>query len=108
MSRQDSGFGLRVPVKAGLLRGKQVSITFDGNAIVAFEGETVASSLLAAGIRTLRVTHRNNAVRGMFCGIGVCFDCLVIIDGEPSCLACKTPTRDGMCVEIQHGNGDAS
>lgn len=98
---------LRVPVKAGVERGKPLNFLFDGEPIAAFEGETVAAALLAAGRRTLRTTPVTGATRGVFCGIGICFDCLVVIDGEPGRRACVTFARDGMTIETQVGFGEA-
>jgi D-hydroxyproline dehydrogenase subunit gamma len=98
--------GLRVPVKAGVERGRPLSFFFDGEPVTAFEGETVAAALLAAGRRTLRITALAGTPRGIFCGMGVCFDCLVVIDGEPSRPACVTFAAEGMRVETQIGFGD--
>jgi hypothetical protein len=98
--------GLRVPVKAGVERGRPIGFFFDGEPIAAFEGETVAAALLAAGRRTLRTTVVAGTPRGIFCGMGVCFDCLVVIDGEPSRRACVTFATEGMRVETQIGLGD--
>jgi D-hydroxyproline dehydrogenase subunit gamma len=98
--------GLRVPVKAGVERGRPLSFFFDGEPVAAFEGETVAAALLAAGRRTLRITAVTGTPRGVFCGMGVCFDCLVVIDGEPSRRACVTFATEGMQVETQIGFGD--
>ena len=99
--------GLRVPVTAGVERGERLTFTFDGEPIVAFRGESVAAALLAAGRRTLRLTAVG-APRGVFCGMGVCFDCLVVIDGEPSRRACMTFVTEGMRVETQVGFGAAT
>ena len=98
---------LRVPVKAGVERGRPLSFLFDGEPITAFEGETVAAALLAAGSRTMRTTPVNGEPRGVFCGMGICFDCLVVIDSEPSRRACMTFAREGMRVETQVGFGSA-
>jgi predicted molibdopterin-dependent oxidoreductase YjgC len=97
---------LRVPVKAGVERGRPLTFFFDGEPIAAYEGETVAAALLAAGRRTLRITAVTGTPRGVFCGMGVCFDCLVVIDGEPSRRACVTFVTEGMRVETQLGFGD--
>lgn len=99
---------LRVPVKAGVERGKPIHFLFDGEPIAAYEGETVAAALLAAGHRTLRTTPVTGTARGIFCGMGVCFDCLVVVDGEPSRRACMIFAREGMRVESQVGFGAAS
>jgi len=88
-----------------LKRGRSVRFLFDGREIDAFEGETVAAALLAIGQRQLRRTNRRGEPRGLFCGIGACFDCLVQVDGKPNMQACLTPVRDGMVVETQLGLG---
>jgi len=86
-------------------RGGTISFTFDGRKMEAYEGETVAAALLASGRRSLRRTSRRGEPRGVFCGMGVCFDCLLQIDGRPNVQACVTPVRHGMLVETQQGNG---
>jgi predicted molibdopterin-dependent oxidoreductase YjgC len=70
----------------------------DGRAIGAFAGETVATALLAAGIRAVRESPSERAPRGLFCGMGVCFECLVQVDGRPNLRACVTPVAEGMRV----------
>ena len=62
-------------------------IRFDGHPVASRAGQTVAAALTAAGIRTWRTT-RKGAPRGLFCGMGVCQDCLVTIDGRPNQRAC--------------------
>ncbi len=79
--------------------GKTVAVTVDGQAVDAFAGETVATVLLALGRLTFRHTDRLHSPRGLFCGMGVCFDCLVTIDGQPNVRACMTPVQAGMVVE---------
>lgn len=73
------------------------TIIVDGRAIGAFAGESVAAALLAAGIRHLRNSPRNGVPRGAFCLMGVCQECVMIIDGarRPSCQAL---VRDGLVV----------
>jgi len=69
----------------------------DGRVVEAREGDTVASALLAVQMRALR-RGPDGAPRGVFCGIGVCFDCLVTIDGHPGQRACVARVREGMEV----------
>ncbi|RUL87934.1 (2Fe-2S)-binding protein [Tautonia sociabilis] len=88
-----------------LARGPQVEILVDGRPVRAFAGESVAAALLAAGQRTLRTTARRGEPRGLYCNIGVCFDCVMTIDGRPNVRTCQTPVRDGMRVESQQGEG---
>jgi predicted molibdopterin-dependent oxidoreductase YjgC len=82
----------------GVRRGAAVRLSVDGRGIPAFAGESVAAALLAAGIRALRETGREKAPRGLYCGMGVCFECLVQIDGRPNLRACMTSVADGMHV----------
>ena len=76
-------------------RVRSVAVTVDGQPIVAYQGETIAAALLAAGRRTFRHTTPGGEPRGLFCGIGVCFDCLVAVGGT-QLRACVTPVQDGM------------
>ncbi len=78
--------------------------TFDGEKIDASTGQSVAAALLAANQRTLRKTRFNNNERGVFCGIGVCFDCLVVIDGITNQRACLIEAKPGMKVQTQVGS----
>ena len=75
-----------------------VTVTFDGRALPASEGQSVAAALTAAGVRSWRTTRQGGRPRGLFCGIGVCFDCLLTIDGRPGQRACLVPVRDGMIL----------
>lgn len=95
---------MRLELVHGLERGPQVVLTLDGRPVTAYEGESVAALLLAEGITATRVT-RGGEPRGVYCGMGVCFDCLVVVDGVPNTRACVTWVRDGMTVERQAGFG---
>lgn len=81
------------------------SFTFDGKPVAAREGQTVGAALLAAGIRSWRTTRFEHRPRGIFCGVGVCFDCLVVVNGEPGVRACVVPAREGDEVRTQRGDG---
>ena len=89
-----------------LERGRAINIRVDGRPVVAYEGESIAAALLAAGERIMRWTARAGEPRGYFCGMGVCQDCLVTVDGLPNVRACMTPVRDGLRVDTQRGLGD--
>jgi predicted molibdopterin-dependent oxidoreductase YjgC len=82
---------------------KEISITLDGKEIKAVEGEPIASALIAAGIMTFRRTRIRKEPRGYFCGIGLCTDCMMIVDGTPNVRTCITPVREGMRIETQIG-----
>ncbi len=81
-----------------------IEFTFDGEKIDAITGQSVAAALLVANQRTLRKTRFNNNERGVFCGIGVCFDCLVVIDGIANQRACLIEAKPGMKVQTQVGS----
>jgi predicted molibdopterin-dependent oxidoreductase YjgC len=74
-------------------------IEVDGRLVPAESGQTVAAALTQAGISVFRHTA-TGAPRGIFCGMGVCFDCLVTVDGRPDQRACITPVRPGMQVRL--------
>jgi aerobic-type carbon monoxide dehydrogenase small subunit (CoxS/CutS family) len=81
-----------------------IKFTFDGESINAITGQSVAAALLAANQRALRKTRFNNNDRGVICGIGVCFDCLVVIDGITNQRACLIEAKPGMKVQTQVGS----
>jgi len=83
----------------------QLTIFFDGEKIPAKEGEPIAAALLAYGVKVFRKTAKNAYPRGIFCGIGRCTDCVMIVDDQPNVRTCVTPVRDGMKVETQKGLG---
>ena len=99
---------LRVPADrdiAGVDRGVPFEFLFEGQPIQAYPGETVGAALMTAGITTFRTTRRGGRPRGLFCGIGICFDCLVVVEGRLNQRACLTPATPGLQVEPQQGAG---
>ena len=92
----------------GIGRGEPISIFVNGKEIRAFEGETVLAVLWAVGEHTLHTTARTHEPRGFFCGMGVCFDCLVAIDGAFNVRACLEPVRAGMKITLQRDAGHAA
>lgn len=89
--------------RAGVERGTPFEFSFEGQPIVAYPGETLGAALMAANIVTFRTTRKEGKPRGLFCGIGVCFDCLLVVDGAPNQRACHTRARPGATVRIQTG-----
>jgi len=85
---------------AGIARGASISLSVDGRAVEAFAGESIATALWAAGIRHLRASP-GGAPRGMFCGMGVCQECVVEVEGV-SVLACQTRVVEGLDVRLRH------
>ena len=85
-------------VDAKIIPGAAVTLHVDGKPVAARKGQSVAAALLAAGQRVLRHTRRAGKPRGVYCAMGVCFDCVVIIDGNAGVRACMTKVADGMQV----------
>lgn len=81
-------------------------IEVDGRRVSAQRGQTVAAVLIGAGITVFGHTP-TGVPRGIFCGMGVCFDCLVTVDGLTDQRACITPVRPGMRIQLaQEGRHD--
>ena len=95
----------RHPILGDVKAGPVVEIEVDGEAIEAVEGEPIAAALLAAGKSVFRYTQKRHAARGVFCAIGRCTDCMMVVDGMPNVRTCVTPVRAGMKVQTQEGRG---
>lgn len=94
------------PILGKLEKDREVTIYFNGKPIKVKEGEPIAAALYAAGIRVLRKTSLREEPRGIFCAIGRCTDCVMVVDGIPNVRTCITPVREGMKVEFQEGLGE--
>ncbi len=81
------------------------TMRFDDREVEALPGHTIAAALWRDGIVSWRYTRGRGKARGVFCGIGVCFDCLVTVNGRPNQRACLTPARPGDVVRTQEGTG---
>ncbi|NUP75246.1 MAG: (2Fe-2S)-binding protein [Sinomonas sp.] len=75
------------------------TFTFNGVTFEGGPGQTVGAALMAGGVTAWRTTRKGERPRGLFCGIGVCFDCLVTVDGAANQRACLVEVREGMRVE---------
>ena len=82
-----------------------VNFLFGDIPIQAYASDTVASALIASGHRYFLEHPNDGTPRGGFCLVGRCSDCLMVIDGQPGVMACQTPVRNGMLVEVQVGLG---
>ncbi|RYE85182.1 MAG: (2Fe-2S)-binding protein [Hyphomicrobiales bacterium] len=78
-------------------------LSFEGREIAFHPGDSLAAALLAAGIGALRQSPVDASPRAPYCMMGVCFECLVEIDGRQNQQACLTPAQDGMVVRRQIG-----
>lgn len=83
--------------------GESLTVTIDGLPFTARRGDSVAAAMLAAGFDACRTTPVNGVARGPWCMMGVCFDCLVVIDGQPNRQGCMIALADGMRIETQQG-----
>jgi hypothetical protein len=92
-------------VTPGVARGPAFTLTHDGQPVEAYPGESIATALLAAGRRLARLTAHRGAPRGVFCAIGVCHDCRMVVDGQPNVRTCLEPARPGQAVLTQPGFG---
>lgn len=81
-------------------RKNKIYILVNGNKIEAYDGETVLAALIAAGYKSLHKNEENLEPRGALCGMGVCFECRVNINGVPNIRACMTDVQDGMEILI--------
>lgn len=97
---------LHHPILGDETRVCNATITVDGKQIPAIEGEPIAATLLAAGIKKFRETPKHHKPRGIFCAIGRCTDCIMTVDGIPNVRTCVTPVRDGMVIKTQKGLGE--
>ena len=77
--------------------------TYNGQELTGYEGEPVAAALKAAGVMVHRYTKKEHKPRGIFCAIGRCTDCVMIVDGKPNIRTCITPLKEGMEVQTQYG-----
>jgi len=93
----------RLDASDGAPAPRTVRITVDGAALDCRDGDSVAAALFAAGITACRDTAVSGVKRGPFCMMGVCYDCLVGIDGRANQQACMTKVREGMAVQRQIG-----
>lgn len=95
------------PILGKLEKDSTVEIEVDGEVIRAIPGEPIAAALLAAGKNVFRYTQKLHEPRGVFCAIGRCTDCMMIVDGVPNVRTCVTPVRAGMKIQTQHGLGES-
>ena len=84
-------------------KGRTVTFTYDGKELTGFEGEPIASALKAAGVMVHRYTKKEHKPRGIFCAIGRCTDCVMVVNGQPNVRTCVTTLKEGMKVQTQYG-----
>ncbi|MEJ8570444.1 (2Fe-2S)-binding protein [Microbaculum marinum] len=85
--------------------GASVRFTFEGRQMTGFEGESIASALMRAGVQDLRVTARLQEARGYYCGMGICWECAVRVEGHGVVRSCAFPLSEGIAIELADGEG---
>lgn len=86
-------------------QAKTIEVTLNGQKIQVSQGITVAAMALTQDLRYTRTTSVSNSKRTPFCMMGVCYDCLMVIDGKANQRACAIYVKNGMRIEIQQGVG---
>jgi sarcosine oxidase subunit alpha len=80
--------------------GDKFVIEVDGESLLAYSGQTIAEALLANGVRTLRMTQKQ-ASRGVYCGMGICYECRMVVNGIPNVRTCMTLATPGCRIATQ-------
>lgn len=91
------------PILGEPKKGEKVNFYYNGKEVEGYEGEPIAAALMNAGVWAHRYTRKKKEPRGIFCAIGRCTDCVMVVDGEINVRTCITPLRAGMKVETQVG-----
>jgi len=92
--------------QAGASTAATVAVTLNGQPLQVPMGASVAAALLAAGVRRFRNSPVSGEARAPYCMMGVCFECLLEIDGVPNRQACLVPLEAGMAIRTQDGMRD--
>ena len=91
------------PILGDTPQRKEVNFCFDGKQLTGYEGEPIAAALKNAGVMVHRYTAKRHEPRGIYCAIGRCTDCVMIVNGKPNIRTCITPLEEGMDVKTQYG-----
>ena len=94
------------PILGKQEKGRLVTFYFDGKELTGYEGEPIAAALKAQGVMIHRYTKKEHKPRGIFCAIGRCTDCVMVVNGKPNIRTCVTPLEEGLKVQTQYGVSD--
>ena len=86
-------------------RDDKITFLFNGQEIDAYPNETIAAALHASGVRKFGESPELHRPRGLFCAIGNCSSCFMIVDNQPNMRVCVIKAKQGMRVEEQKGRG---
>ncbi len=81
-------------------RKEKVKLLVNGKEVTAFKGETLLAALMASGYKSLKKSPVNGEPRGALCGMGVCFECIVTVNGIPNTRSCMTEVENNMEITI--------
>jgi predicted molibdopterin-dependent oxidoreductase YjgC len=88
-------------IQDNIQRGEAFTISVDEKTILAYPGETLATAMMANGMRVIRHTAIKGSPRGLYCGMGICYDCLITVNGRTNVRACQTIAQPDDIVESQ-------
>lgn len=91
------------PILGEIEKGQKITFFMDGKMIEGYAGEPIAVALKASGVMIHRYTQKAHEPRGIFCSIGRCTDCVMIVNGVPNIRTCITPLVAGMRIQTQDG-----
>lgn len=94
---------IKHPIFGEIPPKRTVKFTYNGMRLEGLEGEPVAAALKANGIMVHRYTSKTHEPRGIFCAIGKCTDCVMVVNGTPNIRTCITPLEEGMDIQTQYG-----
>lgn len=86
------------PILGESPEGRKVTFYYDGNPLEGIEGEPIMAALKVNGVMVHRYTAKKHEPRGVFCAIGRCTDCVMIVDGKPNVRTCITPLAAQACM----------
>lgn len=92
------------PILGKIEKGQLVKFIYNDTELTGYEGEPISAALRAAGVMVHRHTAKLGEPRGVFCAIGRCTDCVMVVNGKPNIRTCITPLTAGMSVQTQYGN----
>ncbi|HHZ11657.1 MAG TPA: (2Fe-2S)-binding protein [Acholeplasmataceae bacterium] len=84
---------------------RRIAFTYEGETFYGYEGDTIAAALIAAGVVKFRESLVRKRPRGLYCAIGNCSSCHMIVNGEANIKTCITPLEEGLRVEMQKDRG---
>ncbi|QHQ60946.1 (2Fe-2S)-binding protein [Anaerocolumna sedimenticola] len=91
------------PILGKPVEKKVIEFSYDGKTLTGLLGEPIAMALEAAGVMIHRYTKKYHKPRGLFCAIGRCTDCVMVVNGKPNVRTCITPLEEGMDIRTQYG-----